>query len=75
MNQAVRIVALLCGLGLLGAAWATDDDPDEDLLIFLGSWDDDVDEWQEFFDSLPPELAEGDTNDDTNDRSTKSDSD
>jgi len=77
--KAIRgIVAMLCGLAFAGATWAAADEPDTqflELLEYLGSWNGDDDEWHEFFDSIPAELAEEANRSDTTDRSTDSDSD
>ncbi len=60
---------LLAGVGC--AALASDEPglPDEELLEFLGSWEGESDEWQEFFDSFPSivdlgERASGEKRDD-----------
>lgn len=66
---------MLCGLTLGGAAPAADEEPDMDLLEYLGSWNGEDDEWHEFFDSVPPELAAEARDDDTQDRSAKRESD
>lgn len=54
------VLALLAGVG--GSAVASDavELPDVELLEFLGSWDAEGDEWQEFFDNLP-EIADATT--------------
>ncbi len=58
-------VALLAGAGcgaVLGADPGLSDSesdsqlPDGELLEFLGSWEGEEDEWQEFFDNLPAVL-------------------
>jgi len=69
---------MLCGLAIgnpILADEATDDDANLELLEYLGSWEGDDDEWHEFFDSVPPELAEDAEDQDTTDRSTERDSD
>ncbi len=53
-----RIVfALLAGVGCDVGAADEPEVPDAELLEFLGSWEGEDGEWQEFFDSLP-ELPE-----------------
>ena len=69
---------MLCGLAIgspILADEATDADANLELLEYLGSWEGDDDEWHEFFDSVPPELAEDAEDQDTTDRSTERDSD
>ena len=69
---------MLCGLAIgspILADEATDADANLELLEYLGSWEGDDDEWHEFFDSVPRELAEDAEDQDTTDRSTERDSD
>lgn len=47
------ILALLAGAGCGVAISAESELPEAELLEFLGSWEGEDDEWQEFFDSLP----------------------
>jgi hypothetical protein len=47
------ILALLAGVGWVAVASGEPELPDAELLEFLGSWEGEGDEWQEFFDSLP----------------------
>lgn len=75
MKPVGGLVAMLVGLTIGGAGFAADDDVDMELLEYLGSWDGEDDEWHEFFDSLPQELAEASSDEKTDDRSTKRDSD
>jgi len=77
LNIAGRMLAMLCGLTLTvaAAAAAGDDEPKLELLEYLGSWGGEDDEWHEFFDSVPSELAEDAEDMDTTDRSTERDSD
>ncbi len=75
MKRVAGIVATLFGLAIGGPGFATDDEADIELLEYLGSWEGDDDEWHEFFDSLPQELAEGAGDEETDDRSAKRDSD
>lgn len=73
MKQQRHRLALLCGLALSGPAWAAD--PDAELIEFLGSWAEETEEWEEFFDSVPQELLDNVEDDKTDGRSTDSDSD
>ena len=47
------ILALLAGVGWVAVASAEPELPDAELLEFLGSWEGEDGEWQEFFDNLP----------------------
>lgn len=47
------ILTLLAGVGCGAVTSAGPELPDAELLEFLGSWEGEDDEWQEFFDSLP----------------------
>jgi hypothetical protein len=47
------ILALLAGVGWGAIASAEPELPDAELLEFLGSWEGEDGEWQEFFDNLP----------------------
>jgi len=47
------ILALLAGVGWVAIASAEPELPDDELLEFLGSWEGEDGEWQEFFDNLP----------------------
>jgi hypothetical protein len=71
----VRALAAACGLAIAGAATASNDEPDVELLEYLGSWDGEDEKWHEFFDSLPAELAERAGDEETEDRSMESDPD
>jgi hypothetical protein len=66
---------LVCGLLWGHSAGAIDNEVDEELIEFLGSWDDAYDEWQEFFDAIPQELLEGQAERQSGDGSESSDSD
>ena len=72
MKYSGGAVVLLCGVALGGAAWAVDDEADLELLEYLGSWDGEDDEWNEFFDSIPDELVEDADDSDTTHRETTS---
>jgi len=74
LNRARYWVAMLCGVLIAGVAGATDDEPDAELLEFLGGWEGEDDEWQEFFDSLPVALPDEAADSNTDDRSTTHDS-
>ncbi len=51
--KAIGIIpALLCGLMFTGMIRAADEEPDLELIEFLGSWEGENDQWQEFFDSV-----------------------
>jgi len=50
-------------------------EPDAELLEFLGSWAEETEEWEEFFDSVPPELLDNGEDDESDGRSTDSESD
>jgi len=75
LNAAGKMLVMLCGVTLAGTLWAADDDPDVELLEFLGSWEGEDDEWQEFFDSVALPPTEDAADSDMNDRSTQRDSD
>lgn len=75
MKQQRHRVAFLCGLALTGPAWSADAEPDAELIEFLGSWAEETEEWEEFFDSVPPELLDNVEDDETDGRSTDSESD
>lgn len=47
------ILTLLVGVGCGAAGSAEPELPDAELLEFLGSWEGEGDEWQDFFDSMP----------------------
>ena len=47
------VLALVAGIGCSAAANDEPEVPDAELLEFLGSWEGEDNEWQEFFDSLP----------------------
>ena len=47
------VLALLAGSGCAAVMSAEPETPDAELLEFLGSWEGEDDEWQEFFDGLP----------------------
>ena len=49
----VLVLALVAGIGCSAAANDESELPDAELLEFLGSWEGEDNEWQEFFDSLP----------------------
>jgi len=68
LTRSQIVLVLLAGVG--GSAVASDavELPDVELLEFLGSWDAEVDEWQEFFDSLPEIVDATSSSDEQNDR-------
>ncbi|MFQ5636304.1 MAG: hypothetical protein ACE5G3_13365 [Gammaproteobacteria bacterium] len=74
MKTAGSILAILCSLTPVGAALADEESPDTELLEFLGSWEGEDDEWQEFLASLPPSPPEEHADSDMDDRTTESDS-
>ncbi len=49
----VLVMALVAGIGCSAEANDEPELPDAELLEFLGSWEGEDNEWQEFFDSLP----------------------
>ena len=58
MKPERHVLALLFGIGLLGPAFGDDGDSDhlysnDDFFEFLGSWDGDEDDVQEFLGSVP----------------------
>ena len=82
MTRLRVIAALLAGAGWGAALGAEpgllDPGPDAELLEFLGSWDGEDDEWQEFFDNLPAVLDEAspiDEPDEPDDTRTDNESD
>ncbi|MBT8442252.1 MAG: hypothetical protein KJO76_07695 [Gammaproteobacteria bacterium] len=75
MKQQRQRLVLLCGLALTGPAWAADAEPDAELIEFLGSWAEETEDWEEFFDSVPQELLDDVEDEKSDGRSTDSDSD
>ncbi len=70
-----RLFAALCGLTMTGMPCAADDDPDAELLEFLGDREVGNEAWQAFFDSIPVELTDDPQESGMHDRSKQSDSD
>ncbi len=65
----VRIAfALLAGVGCCVEAAVEPEPPDAELLEFLGSWEGEDGEWQEFFDSLPDLSEQSASDDEQNDQ-------
>ncbi|RLA26203.1 MAG: hypothetical protein DRR11_20140 [Gammaproteobacteria bacterium] len=54
----VLVMALIAGIGCNAVANDEPELPDAELLEFLGSWEGEDNEWQEFFDSLPAIINE-----------------
>ena len=52
------ILVLVAGIGCSAVANDEPELPDAELLEFLGSWEGEDNEWQEFFDSLPAIINE-----------------
>ena len=75
MNLTPQSFVLLCGVAVAGASWSGTDDPDAELIEFLGSWVSEMEDWEEFFDSIPQELAEGEAKREKDGRSEERDSD
>lgn len=69
-----QFLAGLCGLMLTVSAYAAQEDPDTELIEFLGGWAEEAEEWGAFFDSLPPELVENEEGREQDGRSEESDS-
>lgn len=74
MNPTTHLIVLLCGVLMAGIAVAADGEPDAELLEFLGGWEGEDDEWQDFFDSLPVALADEAADNARDERSTTHDS-
>ncbi len=62
------VLVLLAGVSCSAVASDTEELPDVELLEFLGSWDTEGDEWQEFFDNLPAIVDATSSGDEQNDR-------
>ncbi|MFW2405483.1 MAG: hypothetical protein ACN4GT_12010 [Gammaproteobacteria bacterium] len=75
MKQQRQRLALLCGLALTTPAWGSDAEPDAELIEFLGNWAEETEEWEKFFDSVPQELLDNIEDEESDGRSTDSDSD
>jgi len=74
LNARAHILAMVFGLAISMAASAEEDDPDAELIEFLGSWEGEDEEWQEFFDAVPPDFPDGISERDMDDRRTKRES-
>ena len=74
MNRARHFLVILFGVLMAGVIGAADSEPTEELLEFLGGWEGEDDEWQDFFDSLPVALPDEAADSDSDDRSTTRDS-
>jgi len=75
LKQQRQRLALLCGLALTVPAWGSDVEPDAELIEFLGNWAEETEEWEKFFDSVPQELLDNVEDEESDGRSTDSDSD
>jgi len=75
LNAKAHILAMVCGLAMTITAVAEEDDPDAELIEFLGSWEGEDEEWQVFFDAVPEDFPEGLSERDMDDRRTKRESD
>ncbi len=82
MNLGRIVSAMLLGCAFAVTSTAEDgaqpesEEPDADFLEFLGSWGQDADEWQEFFDSYSePTDASGRDTDENFDRRAHHDAD
>ena len=75
MKPETRSCVVLCGLALTSTAWSAADEPDVELIEFLGSWVDETEDWEKFFDSIPQELVESELDGEQDGRSKERDSD
>lgn len=74
-TNAVRLFAALFGLTMAGTPCVAEEEPDTELLEFLGDQESGDEQWQEFFDSIPVELTGELQESDTHERSKQRDSD
>jgi len=74
--KAIGIIpALLCGLMSAGMLRAAGEEPDLELIEFLGSWEGEDDHWQEYFDGISTEPEQEVVDSDMNDGSKQHDVD
>jgi len=74
--KAIGIIpVLLCGLMSTSMLRAVGEEPDLELIEFLGSWEGEDDHWQEYFDSISTEPEQEVVDSDMNDGSKQHDVD